>query len=289
MRARFANGTSTPCVAASRGVVAIVIVIVSSGPFKFFIGPDATEFMIHSALVAHQSEALNVLVNGAWKEGTEQCATWKDLYEETFLRFSQFAYTGRYDGAEPQKRKAEEHTTVPDNAEEIDPWATPSLTKKKSKKIVHPSSPVFDMSKKDLLWNKFSSLYPRPQTRTTISSNAPDDDYTDVFLSHARMYVFVDYHGIANLQSLALHELREALSQYTLYEQGTSDIIPLLEYCFSNTAEQGVHRDPLRNLVCIYTACKMEELWNDDKFQELMDTLSEFPRALFAELQYRLD
>lgn len=62
--------------------------IVGSSHFKFLVGPDKKEYTIYSALVAAQSEALNVLVNGTMKEAIEQCAIWQELEEEMFLRFS---------------------------------------------------------------------------------------------------------------------------------------------------------------------------------------------------------
>jgi hypothetical protein len=59
--------------------------------------------MMHSALVARQSETLDAIVNGKFREGEEQCAVWNEVEVDTFIRFSQFAYTGDYEGAEPQK------------------------------------------------------------------------------------------------------------------------------------------------------------------------------------------
>lgn len=91
-----------------------------------------------------------------------------------------------------------------------------------------------------------------------------------------------------DLQNLAFNKLRQALVQYVLYEEGYNDIVQLVKYCFSNTVDKGGERDPLRTLVCIYVACKVEDLWKNEDFQELIDTLSEFSTALFEELLYRL-
>lgn len=91
-----------------------------------------------------------------------------------------------------------------------------------------------------------------------MGDNGPDDDCTEVFLSHARVYVFADYYGISTLQYVSLRKLREALIRYTLYEEGVSDLVQLLEYSFGNTADNADQQDPLRDLVCIYIACNME-------------------------------
>lgn len=215
------------------------------------------------------------------KEAIEKCAIWQDLDEETFLRFCQFAYTGSYDGAEPH------HAPIPEIAEQPNDGIT-YQTKGKPKKYPFPPSPYMP-TKKDSVWDKFSNLHPGPQDKAATRDNLPNHDYTEVFLSHARIYVFADCYGIVALQNLALCKLRQGLMRYTLHEEGPLVIARLVEYCFGNTADKGGQRDPLRTLVCTYVACKVEDLWKNDYFQELMDTVSEFPRRLVAELLCRLD
>lgn len=68
--------------------------IVSSLLFTFVVGLNDKELTIHSALVANQYRKLNALVNGTMKEAQERRVIWSSTDEETFLRFSQYAYTG---------------------------------------------------------------------------------------------------------------------------------------------------------------------------------------------------
>ena len=37
--------------------------------------------------------------------------------------------------------------------------------------------------------------------------NKEDEDYTEVFLSHAKLFVFANYHCISKLEMLTLHKL----------------------------------------------------------------------------------
>jgi hypothetical protein len=67
-----------------------------SRSFKFLVGPDEVPIVVHEKAIANQSTALSTLMRGKMSEGTAGAATWKDVDEETFLRFSQFAYTGDY-------------------------------------------------------------------------------------------------------------------------------------------------------------------------------------------------
>lgn len=204
--------------------------ILKSNPIKFLVGPEQREYTIHAYLVAHQSEALKALINGNWREIHEGCVIWEHCDEGTFLRFGQFAYTGHYDGSEPKKRVVKEQPVVSSVAE--------SLVKPAAAKPVPVAVPKFknytgtispEMSKRDSLWKEFSELHPEPAARRPANRNGPDDDCTEVFLSHARMYVFADYYGILALQDLALRMLRRALMRFNLYEGNASDIIQLLE------------------------------------------------------------
>ncbi|KAK0391205.1 hypothetical protein NLU13_0706 [Sarocladium strictum] len=74
----------------------------TSKPFTFIVGPEKKEFHIHRDVVARISEPLNVLVNGNMTEAAEGKVEWPDVDEETFIRFSQYAYTGEYVEAEPR-------------------------------------------------------------------------------------------------------------------------------------------------------------------------------------------
>ena len=57
--------------------------VAQSKPFKFLIGTDKKEFTIHSAFVAQQSKALQVVVNGPFKESTDGSVVWDDIEEDT--------------------------------------------------------------------------------------------------------------------------------------------------------------------------------------------------------------
>lgn len=70
--------------------------IASSVPFRFLVGPNQREFTIHSALLSHQSPVLDKLVNGGFAEAAEKCVKWDSVDEDTFVRFWQYAYTGKY-------------------------------------------------------------------------------------------------------------------------------------------------------------------------------------------------
>ncbi|KAK1237966.1 hypothetical protein MKX08_002545 [Trichoderma sp. CBMAI-0020] len=259
--------------------------ITSSPPCTFIVGPDKKEHTIHSALVACQSPALNALVNGGMKEAIERRVIWKDVNEDSFIRFSQYVYTGDYDGATPSKRKAEGMASPQTTS------TSPSTFSPFGKKaggfggIEHAP-----MNKKKYLWTKFQALYPLPSPAAASSPESSSIyDYTDVFLGHAQMYVFADYHGIEPLQVLALGKLRQILTSFTVRVESYNDITQLVRYSFEHTVDKKGQGDRLRLLVCLYAACRVEDLWKDPEFKEIASTSPDLSAQLITAILDRLD
>lgn len=70
---------------------------ISSKPFEFVVGPNKRVFTIHSALVASLSPVLERLVNGDMLEAKTGSVVWEHVDEQTFVRFSQYAYMKTYE------------------------------------------------------------------------------------------------------------------------------------------------------------------------------------------------
>jgi hypothetical protein len=264
--------------------------IISSTPFTFIVGPDEIEFTLHSALVASQSPKLDKLLNGHMKEAIERKVKFPHVDKDTFVRFSQYVYTGWYDEAQPEKRLASEDPTglqATEQASErqplkakksaktraLDPWDTENTKK----------------SKRSELWDTFKALHPFRRRQSAPQPYQGDGDHTEVFLSHVRMYVFADYNGIDALQSLALYQLRLALTRFNLCMEGCNAVSQLVQVCFEETAERKGQADALRSLVCFYTACKIEQLWESPTFRETSELFPEFYTGLISTLLNRLD
>ena len=69
------------------------------------------------------------------------------------------------------------------------------------------------------------------------SNMHPQENYTEVFLSHARLYVFAEKYDIQPLKKLSRQKLQHTLAIYTLYPERVGDITTLLKYVYVNTAE----------------------------------------------------
>ena len=101
-------------------------------------------------------------------------------------------------------------------------------------------------------------------------NKAADEDYTEVFLSHAHLYVFANSILIQDLKTLALENLHATLEIFDLHQGRTGDIIALLRYVYENTDERGDSPDELQKLMADYMGCEMDTLLKDEEFKNLM-------------------
>lgn len=266
-------------------MVALLIIsyrALASHPFRFIVGEERAEFTLHSDLVARQSKKLDLLINkDCYKESVERTAVWVYVDKATFTRFAQFIYCGDYDAEKPRSVPTEkedvpvEEEHVP--AEEEDPfdWGTPI---KKKKKKPQPISTVAIRDFKNRQYkNKTSRLL-------IVEENTdPTTIYREVFLSHARLHAFADYHGIEPLMQMTLYKLHQQLCVFRLSNERKGDILELLRFCFpegekvEETGEKHTEIDErcddgcaegLKDLVAAYVACHMKELW-DAEFESL--------------------
>ncbi|KAI4278610.1 MAG: hypothetical protein L6R38_005204 [Xanthoria sp. 2 TBL-2021] len=143
---------------------------------------------------------------------------------------------------------------------------------KRHKKSAHPSAK--DSSRIQLkesfihrkaLVRKESISVPPP-----LPNQSPEGNYTDVFLSHAQLYVFAEKYDIRTLKILALENLQASLAIFTLYEERTGDIIALLRYVYANTSEPIDGVEDLRTLLTHYMGYEMDTLMKDGEFRNLM-------------------
>ncbi|SLM39594.1 BTB/POZ-like [Lasallia pustulata] len=104
----------------------------------------------------------------------------------------------------------------------------------------------------------------------TRANQGANEDYTEVFLSHARLYVFAERYDIQPLRTLALEELHSTLAVYTLYHERTGDIVALLRYVYANTGVLTRGGEDLRSVLRDYVAIEISVLVKDEELNNLM-------------------
>lgn len=127
---------------------------------------------------------------------------------------------------------------------------------------------------------------PLPRTRGNLG---PTEKYVDVFLSHARLFVFAEMYDIQILKILALEELHSTLAHYTLFDSRTDDIVALLRYVYTKTSgEEGKNSGgggwELRKLLMDYVGLEMRILTKSRSLKDLMfeneDLLGDFMKMV---------
>lgn len=223
--------------------------------------------MLHSEVVARLSNPLNALVNGQMKEANEACVVWEDVDVHTFVRFSKFAYTGDYDAPEPRLVvECSDETTIENSELPFANVSFPSTPKGGNRWSMGTPSQQYDYPdhRFHLLWLGIDDYDPWDDTvgvAQTPALNQQDEDYTEVFLSHARMAIFADYYGVSTLETLALTKLASLLVDFLLWEGRARDVIRLISYVYESTPHLDNSTCALRVLVAQYSAYQIESLW----------------------------
>ena len=246
------------------------------------------------------------MIHGPMAEAQQGFATLEDVDVGTFLRFVEWLYHGWYHAAEPavvmavtgagaggsevqtkktparkEMKSVNLYELLEKPVDEDDGWgAFGAAKKRKGKKswvvespepaVVEPThlpDPKEEFIARRYTLHNISRDHPQPRP-----NKSPDEDYTPIFLAHARLYVFADKYDIQALKVLAMEELHAVLAVYTLYEERTGDIIALLRYIYAETAEMGGRgeEENLRKLMVQYVETEMGMLIRDLGLEALM-------------------
>ena len=65
-----------------------------------------------------------------------------------------------------------------------------------------------------------------------IGIEAPEQNFTLVFLAHAWLYTFACMRLVKPLRRLALHKIHKTLQYFQLYEERIIDVIELTRYAY---------------------------------------------------------
>lgn len=91
----------------------------------------------------------------------------------------------------------------------------------------------------------------------TLTNTSATDDYTGVFLAHARLYTFADKWLVYPLKGLVLEKIHKTVVNFRLYPQRLGDVVKLARYAYDNGSDRWETRelDDLRQLV---VACEVD-------------------------------
>ena len=201
------------------------------------------------------------MIHGSMMEAEQGFATLEDVDVNTFVRFVQWLYYGYYDAASPRSLAS------------LDTYQSPVRVTQKAKTCNSCHRTTYDA-----IPQPNESFVQRSYTVRNVKKDAPQprpnsnkpEDYSEVFLGHARLYVFAEKYDLQILKTLALEELHATLAVYTLYQERTGDIVALLHYVYTNTAESKSGVEDLRTLLSQYMETEADTLVKAKDLQNLM-------------------
>jgi hypothetical protein len=277
--------------------------IISSSTFTFIIGEEKKPFTVHADAIAKLSQPLNNLINGHMSEAQTGTATLEDVRVDTFIRVCQFAYCGDYEtpahivDTNPNVKEPKSNTPARPSEEDAVPIEGESAqTAEELPQQVDDSGewpsrrrklPVNARLRASFTEKKYPTkhsalffLFKCKPRRNKLST----ENYTPVFLAHARLYVFADKYCIESLRMLALDKLHHTLSVFKLSECRIPDVVELIRYVYAdgNTPDLEDGIDGLRDLVTHYVACENSKIGNSRLFTDLLEEGGPFVRDFWA-------
>jgi hypothetical protein len=282
--------------------------LIQSDLFTFHIGDDKTPFVVHSSAVAATSDPFRALVSGGLGEAQTRTAELEDVQPDDFVRFLEYAYRRDYtvpgwthDGstaATSDVEQGEEGVVEeappsplpevnPDNIVQdvdaapvaveaapvaVDEWSfTPKVKRKprKSDAVVLRNK----FQKRNYLTDSVDLEGFQPK-----SNSAADQNFTPVFLAHARLYTFAEMRLIYPLRSLTLHKLHKTLVGFQLYTERVGDVVELARYAYDHGPDRSKsgRLNDLRQLVVEYMACEVDTIGKHKDFKTLLEEGGEF-------------
>ncbi|KAF1994261.1 hypothetical protein P154DRAFT_448023, partial [Amniculicola lignicola CBS 123094] len=267
---------------------------IQSHQFTFFVGQEGKAIVVHAAAISATSQQLDALINGGMEESETRCARLEDVQVDDFIRFCEYAYRGDYT-VPPWEHLPPEASSEPEknqqSGSEADPAPEPDI---------EPIEPV------EIPEARYEVTPTRTLSRTTLraqfngrkylggdgpkalmleqfepkSNSGADQNFTPVFLAHARLYCFAYIRLIAPLKALTLDKLHRTLMGFKLYTKRVGDIIELVRYVYSNPdlpdrSDNG-QIDGLKNLVVEYIVCEIDWIGRRDEFLKYMEEGGEF-------------
>ncbi|KAE9577015.1 hypothetical protein CGMCC3_g6884 [Colletotrichum fructicola] len=259
-------------------------------PVTFKIGRAGTMFYVHSELLAAQSPSLEKLVVEHATEQHHGSVHWGDVDEAIFSRFVSYIYTGDYKEAKvvPRHGMIEYDAKIPGKE---DSAVSETLSQSTDSSWDHPAQRQPNQRRRNRKrpWSQFLNLHPEPtQPEEFVDERG---DHTELFLSNAEIYVFAKKHDIEGLQELSLRKLRAALEELLLDEfndEAIGDVADLVKYTYKATKHQQDDKEPLRHLVTLYAACKIDILWTWQSFRDLVENNGQLSKGLITHMLGRL-
>ncbi|KAF2741392.1 hypothetical protein EJ04DRAFT_3131 [Polyplosphaeria fusca] len=287
--------------------------ILQSERLTFYIGQERKSVSAHAAAIASLSRPLYVLIYGSMSEAQTKCVDIPYIEFDDFARFCEFAYKGDYMSPSwsYDEESSQQHDSfsspsspfaevryygppiaVPDTNSLACLAANRTLGDHSREANMRPSllEQVYDHNLRTSNPDRTLQFVTKMASVTPFSATAINlhayQDFTEVFLSHSRLYAFARLYLIESLKAKTLLKLHQTLIRFRLYSRRLKDVLQLVRYIYSNdyipdrTAEGTI--DDMRGLVVEYICCDIGVFSESSLFMELLEEGGEFVGDLWT-------
>jgi hypothetical protein len=272
--------------------------------------------VVHEEAIASQSPALEALMHGNMSESASRVVTWVDVDQETFVRFSQFAYTGDYsvpkmivNGHVHQQKQSEKEKDIENGnwslAEPLlyqdSSWGafgSASKQEKKRKKSAQFAFGETSQSTQTTNSTRFdkSHVYALRQPRSKFADSCDpeiidgpeENNITEALLSHTMLYILAEKWGIDSLKMLTLFKLHKTLSMLVFDSPKVPHIVELVRHGYAGTPDLETGIDGLRDLLCQYVDANVKVISEHEAFLALIQDGGAFVRDLWKRVLTRI-
>ncbi|KAG5914515.1 hypothetical protein E4U61_005619 [Claviceps capensis] len=211
--------------------------IFASQPCKFVVGQAKIEIFVHSELVKRNSEPLGSIVDISFAEGQQGYVSLRDDDVGTVSAFAQYLYTGNYrlPLEIPAPTRGHESYRKANHEDKARQWRRPRnnlwcrfIQSKEYKNQAHSSdSYMIPYEASCKTWPETDDI-----DEPYFNNEDMDRDYSKLFISHAKIFVFAQYYGVEALMGLSMRRLHKALCGFGLSRERIGDILALIRYCY---------------------------------------------------------
>lgn len=127
-------------------------------------------------------------------------------------------------------------------------------------------------------WDKFK----RTVSKLRVSDEEPylstpfrERVHRNIFLSHAKVFVFADFWRVTRLKELSLQKLGKCLEEVKLTGEMVEEVAALLEYCYDEPRPE-----ELTALLMQYSACMIDKLLKSERFRRVFSRHGELALSL---------
>ncbi|KAG6078060.1 hypothetical protein E4U16_001690 [Claviceps sp. LM84 group G4] len=228
--------------------------IFTSQPCKFVIGQAKTEIFLHSELVKRESEPLGRIIDISFAEGQKGYVLLRDDDVRTVSAFAQYLYTGTYrlplDIPAPNGR--DELYGKANYEDKARQWRRPrnSLWRR----FIQSEEYQNEAYSSDSYMNPYEAscktwLETDDIDEPCFNTGNMDKDYSELFISHAKIFIFAQFYDVEALMRLSMRRLHRALCGFGLSRERIGDVLALIRYCYDRPGPE-----KLKKMVAMYSA-----------------------------------